>query len=67
MSNDRHELQAAIILAVSRWPADAQVTWHERAAMREYAANMDRKDAERFAYFEVKRAMEGRSMREAAE
>lgn len=32
----------------------------EREAMREYAACMDRQRAERFAFFEVKRAMEGK-------
>lgn len=61
MSDDRHELQAAIIKTVATWPEDARVTWHERAAMREYAGGQTRQDAERFAFFEVRKAMEGKA------
>lgn len=60
MTEDRHELQAAIIKTVATWPTDAQTTWHERAAMREYAGHQTRQDAERFAFFEVKKALGGK-------
>jgi len=58
--DDSLDFHATIIRTVASWPEDARVTWNERAAIREYDGGMDRKDAERFAFFEVKRALEGK-------
>lgn len=53
-------LGEAILEVVAKWPEEKRVEFEERAAIREYDGGVDRKDAERFAYFEVKKALEGK-------
>ena len=48
-------LSEAIIEAVRNWPEDLRVAFTERAAIREYDGGQPRQDAERAAYFEVRR------------
>lgn len=58
-------LPSAIRAAVSRWDADRQDEWAERAAMIEYGDHVDRETAERRAYFEIRRPMQTKVKRTA--
>jgi len=58
-------LPTAIREAVSRWDADRQDEWAERAAMIEYCAGEDRETAERRAYFELRKPIKDKQKRAA--
>jgi len=58
-----HDL--AIKQAVARWSEDRRDDWEERAAMYEYAAGHDREDAERRAYYELRRPLKDKGRKAA--